>query len=229
MTPQRPFKSEAKLQEQLSRRLVVPRVGKAIHLQRRHVPVGECVPDFVVVRFATSPPTDLWPRRWSFRHSHVCWLLRTKGRLTASTIARLSYESVPAQRRILSDLLRCRAIKCHQDFSYSLSPRLQHMRTTVIAVEVKLSRWREALAQARGYKRFADQVMVVLDGNLPLPPASARRAFRNAKVGLQLATRGTSTWLVPLSRPRVARSSEREYLVVAAGLSPRPHTPWVSR
>jgi hypothetical protein len=223
------FRTEVELQELLSRRALADGGKQGVVFQRRHVPVGGCVPDFVAVRFSALPPRDLWPRRWSFRHAHVAWLLRKWGRLTPAAIARLSYEAVISQERILRDLIRTGAVRERSDGTLSLASRLRGMRPTVVAVEAKLRRWQEALAQAKTYRQFADQVYVALDGHRSPPPETALRAFGSAQVGLLLVTRRENCWLVRLPRARPAKGPEREYLVIAAGLSQRPHTPWSRR
>lgn len=113
------------------------------------------------------------------------------------------------------------------DGTLTLAPRLRRMRSTVVAVEVKLRRWQEALGQAKLYRVFADQVYVALDGHSGPPPEAALQAFVTARVGLLLVTRREHSWLAPLPRARQAMGPEREYLVVSAGLSRRPHTPWL--
>lgn len=56
----------------------------------------------------------------------------------------------------------------------------------LIAFELKLERWREALAQAEAYRMFADRSYVVLDAGRVSPTAVMLDAFAAAGVGLVL-------------------------------------------
>lgn len=56
----------------------------------------------------------------------------------------------------------------------------------LIAIEMKLTRWREAMGQAIAYREFADEAYVVLDGNQVRLTADIRAAFVSNGVGLFL-------------------------------------------
>lgn len=219
------FRSELELQKYLSQRILLPGVGAGVMFQRRHVPVGGCIPDLVTVQFREPPPSDLWPQRWTYRHAHVVWLLRKRRTLKVGTIARLAFESDSGIERVVRDLVRCKAVLVGRDGLLRLSPGILRMRPTVIAVEVKLKRWREALAQARAYRRFADRVYVALDANHAPEQQTALTAFRRTGVGLCLIKPPMEHWIVPARRSHGADCPEREYLVAAAGLSQR-HGRW---
>jgi hypothetical protein len=70
-------------------------------------------------------------------------------------------------------------VELRSEFNVSASIRL-------IAIEMKLKKWREALAQALEYRKFADEAYVVLDGNQAQLNASVRDAFVANGVGLFL-------------------------------------------
>ena len=54
----------------------------------------------------------------------------------------------------------------------------------VVAIEVKLTRWRDALAQALTYQRYADETFVALPESACGPATRSRVAFEDAGVGL---------------------------------------------
>ena len=97
------------------------------------------------------------------------------------------------------------------------------METEVVAVEAKLSRWKEALGQAVAYQEYADWVVVVMD-----PEAIPRRedvadSFREAGVGLCSLSPIKTEWLVLPVKERKS-GHNREYLLASA-LS-RAQTSW---
>jgi len=72
----------------------------------------------------------------------------------------------------------------------------------IIALEAKLARWRDALKQARAYRRFADQSYVVLPERAMAAALEAKEEFRCAGVGLLAATRGRLVIAIPPERAR---------------------------
>ncbi|MCC6678884.1 MAG: hypothetical protein IT436_17295 [Phycisphaerales bacterium] len=80
----------------------------------------------------------------------------------------------------------------------------------VIAVEAKLTRWRDALAQATAYRRYADRAFVLL----PKPSADLaiqhESAFRAAGVGL-MAYDAQGVACMIASRKARLHSWHREY------------------
>tara|TARA_R110002167_G_scaffold148524_2_gene341496 strand:- start:3134 stop:3814 length:681 start_codon:yes stop_codon:yes gene_type:complete len=55
---------------------------------------------------------------------------------------------------------------------------------SIIAIEAKLMRWRDALRQATEYKKFADQSFVLLPSEYAGGAISSKNEFKNAGVGL---------------------------------------------
>jgi hypothetical protein len=58
----------------------------------------------------------------------------------------------------------------------------------LIAVEAKLLRWRDALAQAAAYRRYADEVYVALPEGFGAPAIVSADLFRAAGVGLLIVS-----------------------------------------
>jgi len=222
------FRKETELQGRLES-YDLPLEGEfAATFWRREVPVGSCIPDFVYVRFGKVPSSSLWPSRWTFRHCYVLWLLRKRISLFPETVASFAYEPLAKIEVVIKDLLRSGAILQSKSGALNLSKEMIDLRTEVIAVEVKLRRWKEALAQAQTYQRFADRVFVAMDEqNTPSDDETLDR-FRKSHVGLCSMSSDTFTWMV--LPPVKARpfSAEREYLVASAAASPR-QTLWVLR
>jgi len=89
----------------------------------------------------------------------------------------------------------------------------------LVAVEMKMRRWREALSQANAYLDFVDESYVVLDGNQVLLMDELVREFELSPVGL-LVQRGTTVEklveAVPIEqRPSADRLHAVQKLAVA--------------
>jgi hypothetical protein len=67
----------------------------------------------------------------------------------------------------------------------------------VTAVELKLSRWREALGQASSYLKFADRSYVVLDAERSGCEQEMLDVFRSSRVGLMMLSPDGLTESVP--------------------------------
>lgn len=65
-----------------------------------------------------------------------------------------------------------------------------HRQGRIIALEAKLSRWRDALSQAARYRRYADESYVVLPGDRADVALRHRDLFVDRGVGLLVATPG---------------------------------------
>ena len=63
----------------------------------------------------------------------------------------------------------------------------------IIAIEAKLTKWREALNQATLYRRYADEAHVLLPAQKAHPAIKARAEFTAAGVGLLIATHKSIT------------------------------------
>jgi|ERR1700733_1538163 len=90
----------------------------------------------------------------------------------------------------VSSLKRIGAIAQRESGEVELSPRFDLSGTVkLIALEVKMKRWREALEQAKAYRAFADQAYVVLDANQVKVTADIRSQFVANGIGLFLQDR----------------------------------------
>jgi hypothetical protein len=74
---------------------------------------------------------------------------------------------------------------------YLLSREYSRSRIELVAVEVKLRRWREALDQAVRYSKFADRTYVVLDASQFNPERHIVREFSSRGIGLLIQAEET--------------------------------------
>ena len=181
---------------------------------RSEVPVGSCIPDIVCVRLSEQPRTDLIPSRFSYRHAFVLSLLRERSPLHVETIAAQSFEPPDKARLLIEDLALAGAVVPLHTGAFAISPELLAAEPDVVAIEAKLHRWKDALRQAKTYKRFADRVVVAMDAHgIPSQPA-ALDEFQSAGVGLCAVAPEATEWLLHPTPVPGCRGPEWEYLVV---------------
>lgn len=192
---------------------------------RREVPVSECVPDLVTIRFDKRPNIKQWPSKWSAKFSFLLWLLRSSEKLNLDEIAKLYSSSSKRIEPIIHDLLKTEIIQESKGY-YFLGPDYSEMKVEVVAFEAKLSRWREALIQGIRYKKFADKVIVAMDpGGLPKRKSSYNLFIEN-EIGLCEITQNRFKLLIS---PGINKNLnfENEYLVTSA-LIPKRNSYWFS-
>lgn len=219
------FRTERDLQAAIvSHRLELTTIGGP-RLLRREMPLGGCIPDFVFVAFSAPAPAAVLRLRWSYRHASVIAQLRSGVPLRRETLAARLYERASGLDRLIADLVAASAIEETDRGGLRLSAVLQDIDTQVVAIEAKLSRWNEALAQAASYRSFADRVFVAMDaGRVNGSASQISRACRTAGIGLIMVTDRDATF-VHAGRRRVPRTAQREYVCFSA-IGARSQTLW---
>lgn len=192
---------------------------------RREMPVGRRIPDFVFVSYSVPPPEPLFRLRWTYRHASVVAELRRTTSLRRDTLADRLFERRSSLDRLLKDLCAVGAVHESEGGGVRLSAEIQALDTQVTAIEAKLFRWTEALAQAASYRAFADRVIVAMDaqrvnGSAPI----ITKACRAAGVGVVMVTEATATY-VHAGRRQLARTAQREYVCLSA-IGSRSQTLW---
>ena len=117
---------------------------------------------------------------------HVLALLQRSGPLPIEVVEQELYLSEFALAHAVALLKRAGALS-HDPQSGELDAVPEFSRRTrakLIAIEMKMTRWREALEQAIRYMSFADEAYVVLDGDQVEYTDEMRRAFELAAPGL---------------------------------------------
>lgn len=222
------FGSEKDLQAHLTETVQQLADGASDALVRREMPVGGCIPDFLVISFASVPPAEMWPSSWTYRHAFVVAELRRSYALHRSTLASRVYETEERLAHLLDDLLHSRAIAETHSGALRLSAEMRNLRAYVTAVEAKLARWSDALGQAVGYRSFADRVIVAMDAGLfNVSNADVVAHFRREGVGLCVVDRSGPT-TVHSGRRAERSSAQREYVCSSVFLQ-RTQTLWIRR
>ena len=192
---------------------------------RREFPLGDCIPDLVFVSFLQEPEFRI--RRLKFRYAHIISALRRHGSLDKGQLVQTTFLSLDQLSELMDELVERAVVNAKSNGKFDLANRAFWKETEVIAVEAKLSRWREALTQARTYTRFADKSLVVLDAGANISLPRDKDAFRSEGIGLYLAQPGETRLIVnPLKRTQPF-TFEREYIILSASISSQ--SLWVRR
>ena len=195
--------------------------------QKCEVPIGECIPDMLIVAFDKPLSPNIWPKQWSYIHTSVVWLLRQRNFISAKSIAQYYHLEINRISPILKDLLKSGAITELRDEVFSLSQELREARARVIAIEAKINRWREALDQARNYQRFADCVAVAIDPSAGERAKKGLQHFKDTGVGLFTVHPDGPQWLIQSHTKKVSHP-DREYILASASSKSRQAL-WVRR
>jgi hypothetical protein len=125
--------------------------------------VGSVIPDILAVKRDVSPLSS--GSRLRGLTSLDCAVLAALSQVTATTSKALADRLYSRNERIKFVLARLESRKLvtlleadQYEFCHSAFP----LCTELVAVEAKLSRWRDALAQAQSYLAFANQTFVAL-------------------------------------------------------------------
>lgn len=163
----------------------------------REVAVGGSIADVVLLLRDTQRRAE-GPKPLSVGESVILSVLRRDGATTTDELTRrcgLNGKTV----RLLDRLDRMGLIKRTSTGRISAA-RSWPTSTRIVAVEAKLLRWRDALAQATTYRRYADESYVALPDAYAGPAMASEDLFRAAGVGLLV---------VSSSRIRRAIAAER--------------------
>lgn len=163
-------------------------LGAAAATMLGEIQVGLVIPDLVFVSGAIAPTWDL--ELSGFESWIVADLLRARARRPETLAARLF--SRPERTTLALKTLERKGLVSRTGATVALRYESFPRASEVVAVEAKLTRWREAVDQATVYRRFANRSYVAL-------PWETIRAAK----GLRSACRGRGLGLVAVSPDRV--------------------------
>ena len=222
------FPSERALQLSLLDALSPSTDTHPVSFAKREVQVGSCIPDVVAVRYKRPPSTHLLPSRIAYRHAVVLSLLRARSPLRSTTIAARIHDAPLRIQPTIDELCAAGAILECPSGAFAIARELREDEPEVIAIEAKLSRWKEALAQAESYRHFANYVVIALDAARLTRPTDASAASRRRRVGLCCASPESTLWLVEPARNATCHGPAWEYLVQTAAMCTAQRA-WTSR
>jgi len=162
--------------------------------------VGNVIPDLLLGEWTD----ELRPlrRNFTFIEARIIALLDEHDELFQTEIADKLHLSEPAAARAFKRIERSGITVGTAGGKISLDAGAFTRALVVTAVELKLSRWREALAQGMSYLKFADRAYVVLDADRTDPDEEMIAAFRDARVGLFVLGADAMTEVVPAVKQR---------------------------
>jgi len=222
------YSNERELQHELSNMSFEFLTGRKFAYTRREVPVGGCIPDLVSIQFTQEPKINYGSIRWSYKHSFVVWLFRNWEMLSLEKITSISFEPLNRLMPIIIDLESVGMLQKIGESDFVLSDEVVNLQASVIAAEAKLRNWRQALAQAKRYKDFANIVFVAMDATKVPKTEKVISEFRNEQIGLCAIAPKSIEWVVCPTIRDNGIGHEREYLILSAAL-PTTQTLWSRR
>jgi len=163
-----------------------------------HFTVGTIIPDLIAGVWHGSTPVHPMPRV-SYVEAAVLSVVQARGTMTVRDLNEHLNLTESGAHRALTSLEHKGAIH-HLDDSLVAVENNSLCNLRILAFELKMSRWRDALRQAGRYREFAHQSYVVLDATQTRPTLQMLNAFDAAGVGLLLQYGGFSDQAVPAAQ-----------------------------
>lgn len=184
MQMEAPFRFEREMYPALGTALhdtVFPRGTKATELIEPSI--CGVIPDVLYCRWRHWPGATI-KKTATIIDAHILSILEQSGGCTLSDLCERLFLLEPKATESVNRLQKQGLIVAKRSGQYSIVKDASAKRVTLVAVEMKLFRWKEALDQAKSYLHFADQSFVVLDGNQIDASEKIESAFAAAGVGL---------------------------------------------
>lgn len=194
---------------------------------RREVSIGECIPDVVIVGIQDSSVIINYPKKITSHHIFILWLIKISKQITPDEVAERSFQRLSKVNQIIDDLVNSGIIIRNETGELKVQEPIASLQTEVVAIEAKLSNWRQAFEQAKRYQEFADKVIVAMDADRTPRQLPILEEFSRQKIGLCAVSPNDLEWLV-YPEYEFVESFEKEYIVSSA-LSPSTHTLWERR
>lgn len=214
------FRTEADFVTALHKALVDVAVGARMSSERE-VAAGRRIADLVLL-LADSPASErAIADELSVGECVVLATLRRRGRLAQAALVEATGSSEGALRTTLQKLERRGFLTQTRTGKVSLVPSWTRS-ASLVAFEAKLHKWRDALAQARWYRKYADTSYVVLPIAQANAAMKASDEFLAAGVGLLVFDVTTLYLAIPAARSR-EHDWRREFVLSRVAQQPRSH------
>jgi hypothetical protein len=184
----------------------------------RETAIGSVIPDLMIGVWSGDLPC--YSKLNGVSRHILAWLSTEKAARDEEQLRDALLLSKPAADSAVSALQRIGAIEKKDSGEIELRREfdISHL-VRLIAIEIKLKRWRQALAQAAEYRRFADEAYVVLDGAQLEAGAEISEAFLAHGVGLLLQRGGELSKEIPAESATPIPSVGRLMAVTKLGTS----------
>lgn len=182
---------------------------------KREVPIGACIPDMIFVSFDDSLPIKIWPRQWNYMHAFVVWAVRKKNSMSMKSLSKAAFQEEERVKPYVDELIKSGALIVNAQGKLQLAEPMKEIRAQVTAVEIKIAKWKQALNQAKTYRRFADRVFVAIDPAYLSRALKSSELFAESGIGLCSVHPDGLQWAI---KPRINSPShpEREYIMASA-------------
>jgi len=158
------------------------------------VQIGSIIPDFLLALNRTSLSGAFRARLTGFESAVLAQLLR-RDPLRARTVAERLYSQPARTTRALLRLTRLGLVNSTSTGAFTTALEGLAGTVEIVAIEAKLTRWREAIVQARAYLAFANRAFVALPAPIVDRDHRVLEACQAAKLGL-LAVSGDGVSVV---------------------------------
>ncbi len=172
------------------------------------LPIGHSIADVVILRTLRGHDGPEAPL--TVAESVILSTLRRLGASRPDTIGRHVFMPADDVRELLEGRLASWRLVRSRTRGLIEARAAWVQAAEVIAIEAKLTRWRDALEQATQYRRYADRAFVLLPEASAGIAARDARAFRAAGVGLLSYDARAVSCLIPGAKSKV-HSWHREY------------------
>jgi hypothetical protein len=171
----------------------------------REVSVGRASADIVLLSGRTHASAGT-ACTLNITESVIVSHLRRFGPIRIDSLERLcGFPPKSLRNGVLDRLQDLGIVRSYSRGYFRVSRRWGGQSDRIIAIEAKLEKWRRALSQAVGYRRYADHVYVALPAEYASPALQSRPAFRSLGVGLLVSTANSLRVEV---KPRLSRDHD---------------------
>jgi hypothetical protein len=174
-------------------REMLPALGPALQLLSRKKSrlttyivepyMGRVIPDALIGHWRTYPALNA--KSITYVDACVIAIAERVNCVSMDELQSLLYLDRSKLQSITQKLIRAGLLKGSGTGQFRIAKSLSNS-VRIVAVEMKLKKWRDALAQACTYRSFADASCVILDGNQVRRSKEMLRHFRAEGVGLYL-------------------------------------------
>jgi len=163
---------------------VVPK-GSGKVLRFIKLPVGMIVPDLVLVTSSKETTAARCMNRVpSLFECEILALLIRRGPLSRLRLARLLYARDSSLGRALTRLIRDKLLLSNPAGILRVPHNAYPSRISIVSIEAKLTRWKDAIRQAKKYCRFSNKSYVALPETVVAGNDRLRKACIKSGVGL---------------------------------------------
>ena len=184
----------------------------------REVSVGNVIPDLLVGTWFGEPA------RFAFTNvaRHILAFLQRDGewQICRERVEEALYLSPIAAEKGLGQLFRAGAVRTLDSGELQATTEFPASAVKLVAIEMKMKRWREALSQGEFYLTFADEAYVVLDGNQVTLSAEIMKQFELSPVGLIVQRRERVEKLVDAVPSPLRPSADRVLAIQKLAAAP---------